>query len=223
MAELVWDEIDERVYQVGVDRGVICHIDPIPGVAWNGLVSVQENEREEIEDIYFNGMKVYGVTHYKDYSAEVSAISYPKELFEYSGNLEMQSGFYIADQQPRQFNFSYRTRIGTPADQAEEHYKIHLVYNAIALPQGVSSKTLNNSGTVQIHKWKIETIPLSIHEPTFKAPSTSHFVIDTRKISEAALGYVEALLYGKDAPPEFEFTPWMWDPVYMYAGLLNAE
>jgi hypothetical protein len=46
MAELVWDEVGDRLYETGVDRGVL-YIPDAGGVyndavAWNGLTTVTE-------------------------------------------------------------------------------------------------------------------------------------------------------------------------------------
>jgi hypothetical protein len=48
MARLQWDQVGERVYETGVDHGVLYIPDTAPasttqGVVWNGLVSVSES------------------------------------------------------------------------------------------------------------------------------------------------------------------------------------
>ena len=42
MAVLVWDQVGERVYQTGVDHGVLYLHDGTVAV-WNGLVDVEES------------------------------------------------------------------------------------------------------------------------------------------------------------------------------------
>ena len=47
MTKLEWDKVDERLYEVGLDHGVL-YVPSTPGVydngfAWNGLVSLEED------------------------------------------------------------------------------------------------------------------------------------------------------------------------------------
>ena len=48
MATLVWDQVGERVYQTGVDRGVLFLQDGTVTV-WNGLTSVEESSGSELK------------------------------------------------------------------------------------------------------------------------------------------------------------------------------
>ena len=47
MAKLKWDQTGERLYETGVDRGVLYPADENgaypTGVAWNGLINVTES------------------------------------------------------------------------------------------------------------------------------------------------------------------------------------
>ena len=47
MVALMWDKTGERLYETGVDHGVLFQIDPageyVDGVAWNGLTAVTES------------------------------------------------------------------------------------------------------------------------------------------------------------------------------------
>ena len=45
MAQLVWDKAEDRIFELGVDRGVFFPKDGddyLPGVVWNGLINVIE-------------------------------------------------------------------------------------------------------------------------------------------------------------------------------------
>ena len=45
MAQLVWDKAEDRIFELGVDRGVFFPKDGdtyLPGVVWNGLINVTE-------------------------------------------------------------------------------------------------------------------------------------------------------------------------------------
>lgn len=218
MAALVWDEPEDKIYQTGVDKVVLYHqFPPINGAAWNGVTEIAETSRQEVEDVYFNGVKVYGITKRKDYSAEISAFSYPEELFKYSGNQEMSSGFYLGDQRPALFNMSYRTLIGSPTEGEEFAYKIHMVWNVLAVPKGRSSDTIGDSTDPVLFSWDIQTSPQQVYEPTFKYRPTSYMAIDSRKINATKLEELELMLYGGDDPA----FAWIWQVEPVISLLTN--
>ena len=56
MTALVWDQVGERLYETGVDRGVLY----LPGgsaVPWNGLISINEMVSREVKPYYIDGIK----------------------------------------------------------------------------------------------------------------------------------------------------------------------
>ena len=57
MTKLVWDQIGDRVYEAGVSNGVFYDENGV-GTAWNGLVEVIENALIELEESYFDGVKI---------------------------------------------------------------------------------------------------------------------------------------------------------------------
>ncbi len=48
MTRLVWDQLGDRVYETGLDRGVLYFTDG-GGVPWNGLTSVEERSTRDID------------------------------------------------------------------------------------------------------------------------------------------------------------------------------
>jgi hypothetical protein len=57
MPRLKWGAVGERVFEAGVDRGVL-YVDGADGVAWNGLISVSESPSGgELAEYYIDGIK----------------------------------------------------------------------------------------------------------------------------------------------------------------------
>ena len=56
MAVLTWDEVGERIYQTGVDHGVLYLQDGTVAV-WNGLIDVEESSNTELKSFYLDGVK----------------------------------------------------------------------------------------------------------------------------------------------------------------------
>ena len=59
MAVLTWDEVGKRVYQTGIDHGVL-YLQDGTVVAWNGLVDVEESLSTELKSIFSRWNKVFG-------------------------------------------------------------------------------------------------------------------------------------------------------------------
>ena len=64
MAVLTWDETGEKLYETGVKKAVLYVLDSNneykPGVAWNGISSIQESPSgAEPNDIYADDLNFY--------------------------------------------------------------------------------------------------------------------------------------------------------------------
>src|SRR4051794_22807589 len=113
MTAIVWDRLEDRRYETGIERGVIY---PVGGAAvpWNGLVSVGETKSREAKPYFQDGVKVLDRLIAPAYSAKISAFTYPDALEELAGNLKLAPGIDLHDQREGQFHLSYRTLIGNP-------------------------------------------------------------------------------------------------------------
>ena len=56
MAVLVWDKIGERIYQTGVDRGVLYLHDGTVVLGMD-LLDVEESSNSELKSFYLDGVK----------------------------------------------------------------------------------------------------------------------------------------------------------------------
>lgn len=193
MSRLNWDAIGERLYELGVDRGVL-YIDNGPGVEWNGLVSISEDiDGGEAKSFYIDGVKYLNRSAPEEFQATLEAYTYPEEFAVCDGTAALSTNGLYATQQARQsFGLAYRSRIGNDVKSVDFGYKIHLVYNALATPSSQSHETINDSMDPFNFSWTITTKAprLGGHKPT------SHFIIDSRTTPTPLLEEIEGILYG---------------------------
>ena len=197
MSQIVWDEIGKRLYETGVDRGVLYPQDntgsyPL-GVAWNGLSSVTESPSgAEPTPIYADNIKYLNLMSKEEFGASIEAYTYPEEFEECDGSAEIAPGVSIGQQSRKLFGLSYRTKIGNDIEGDRLGYKIHLVYGALAAPSERAYQTINETPEAITFSWEITTTPVSVgnFEPT------ASLTIDSTKVDEAKLEALEDILYG---------------------------
>lgn len=195
MSRLTWGADSDRIYEAGVDRGVL-YIAGQPGVPWNGLKSVVENPSGgSPEPYYLDGLKYANVATAEEFNATLEAYSSPIEFAPCDGSVQLASGLFATQQPRKSFGLSYRTKVGDGISGLGVGHKIHLVYNALAEPSSRANNSQGQSTTPLALSWSISTRPpVGIgYKPT------AHLVIDTREISSILLAELEVILYGDEA------------------------
>jgi hypothetical protein len=191
MTKLSWGTPGERFYETGVDRGVLF-VDN-NGVAWNGLVSVQEKaDGGEPQPFYIDGFKYLQIASAEDFSATIQAFSAPREFGPCDGATELYAGLTVKQQKRKQFGFSYRNKVGNDTVGSDLGYKIHIVYNALAAPSEREHKSITDSPDPVTLSWEISTNP----PPATGFRPTAHFVVDTRRAYGPDVTALEDILYG---------------------------
>ncbi len=205
MSRLVWDKIGERLYETGVDRGVLYPMSADgsypKGVAWNGLTSVSESPSgAESNPIYADNLKYLDLRSDEEFGFTIGAYTYPDEFAECDGSAEPVEGLEITQQARSAFGFSYRSLIGNDTEGRDYGYKLHLVYNAMANPSEKERSTVNDSPEAGEFSWECSTTPVVIAaiNPKTSKPyrPTAHLVVNSTKIGAEKLAALEALLYG---------------------------
>lgn len=192
MAPLVWDKVGDRIYQTGIDRGVLYL--PDVAVVWNGLVSIEEKFSQDRKSYYLDGVKYLENQLAGDYSAQLKAFTYPNEFEQILGvDADPQKrGVFIHDQKAGSFNLSYRTRIGDDVSGVNRGYKIHLLYNLIASPDTNAYDSLNAQSSPILFSWGLSGTP----EVAVGYRPTSHISLDSTKMAPGLLSDLEYMLYG---------------------------
>lgn len=197
MAEIVWDQTGERVYETGVDHGVLYIPDAVgvynTGFPWNGLVSVTESPSgAEATPQYADNIKYLNLVSAEEFGATVEAFTYPDEFAQCDGTASPAAGLFIGQQRRKSFGLAYRTKVGNDIDATDYGYKLHLIYGALAAPTEKAYTTINDSPEAITFSWEVTTTPVDV--PGFKP--AAQLTLDSTKVSSAKMAEVEALLYG---------------------------
>lgn len=197
MSKLVWDQFGKRLYETGVDHGVLYPIQTggvySKGVAWNGLTAVTESPSgADVNDIYADNMKYLGLVGAEKFGATVEAYTYPDEFAECDGSVELVKGATIGQQNRKVFGMVYRTVIGNDVDGNEHGYKLHLIYGATAAPSEKAYNTINEDPEAITFSWELSTTPVNVtgHKPT------ASLTIDSTKADPTKLAELEKILFG---------------------------
>lgn len=196
---LRWDQIGERLYETGVDRGVLYIPDSsghyLEGYAWNGLVSVSESPTgAEVTPQYADNIKYLNLVSREEFGATIEAFTYPDEFAQFDGSAEPSPGVLIGQQNRGTFGLAYRTQVGNDVVHTDYGYKLHLIYGAMASPTEKAYGTVNESPEALTFSWELSTVPVEVNN--YKP--TASLVIDSTKVDLAKLQELEAILYGVD-------------------------
>lgn len=194
MAVLEWDKVGKRFYQSGLDRGVL-YLQDGTTVPWNGLISIEESSTSELKAYHLDGVKYLEILTPGDFIGKLKAYTYPEEFDVVNGIGDVAPGLSYYNQPPKSFNLSYRTRIGNDIKGIEYGYKIHILYNVRANPDGHSFGTLGESGAqTSEFSWTLTGIP--VKSAGFKP--TVHVSIDSTKTPAYIMEILESKLYGTE-------------------------
>lgn len=199
---LSWDQAGERLYETGVDRGVLYIPDVAgvynDGVAWNGLTSVAESPTgADTNAQYADNIKYLNLVAKEEFEATLEAFTYPDEFAQFDGAAELQPGVQVGQQTRTPFGLCYRTLLGDDLQGTDLGYKLHIIYNALAAPTEKSYETVNESPEAITFSWELTTTPVAV---TGYKPTAS-VVIDSTKVNGADLTALEVILYGDDVAP----------------------
>lgn len=194
MASLTWDEIGERVFQTGVDHGVL-YLQDGTAVVWNGLINIEESVENELKSFYLDGIKYLESMSPKGFVGKLKAFTYPDEFDSVNGIAEMVPGLSLHEQPSKSFSLSYRTKIGNDIDGIDHGYKIHILYNIIANPDNYSFDTFDDSSAKPIEfSWTLTGTPPKID----RFRPTVHISINSTKTDPEIMQTLENSLYGSD-------------------------
>lgn len=198
MTRLMWDQVGERIYEYGVNYGVLYIPNNVGvydiGYAWNGLVSVTESPSgAESNKQYADNIQYLNLISAELFGATLEAFTYPDEFGQCDGTLSPEPGVNVGQQSRKAFGLSYRTRVGNDLLGTDFGYKIHLVYGATAAPSEKAYATINESPEAITFSWEISTIPV---DAGVSYKPTALITIDSTQVNSTALATLEDILYG---------------------------
>lgn len=200
MPKLLWDQTGQRLYETGVNKGVLypqASTGLYPkGVAWNGLTAVTESPSgAEATPLYADNIKYLNLMSAEEFGATIEAYMYPDEFAACNGEAELTAGVSIGQQARTSFGLSYQTIVGNDVDSNAHGYKIHLIYGALAAPSEKAYATVNDSPEAITFSWEVTTTPVEVSG--FKPTAT--LVIDSTKVEAEKMAAIEAILYGSES------------------------
>lgn len=196
---LSWDGVGEKVYETGVDRGVLYIPDPVTGaydegVPWNGLVSVTETPSgAEANPQYADNIKYLNLYSAEEFGGTIEAFTWPDEFDQFDGLANPFPGVAVGGQDRKSFGLCYRTLVGNDVEENGFGYKLHLVYGCKAAPSEKAYTTINDSPEPITFSWELTTTPVAV---TGLARPTSIITITSNEVDADALADLEDFLYG---------------------------
>ena len=199
MSKIVWDDTGKKLFETGVDRGVLYKRDTngayTNGVAWNGLTAVNESPSgAEPTNLWADNTKYLSIVGAEEFGCSIEAYTYPDEFAECDGSAELTTGVTIGQQNRKSFGFCYRTLLGNDVAGDSYGYKLHLLYGCLASPSEKGYSTKNDSPDAITFSWDITTTPV----PVTGFKPTACLTIDSTKVDKDKLAALEAILYGSD-------------------------
>lgn len=185
MTVLTWDDRD---YEAGVDRGAF-YASSVPGVPWNGLISVEEAPVvNSVQSLFLDGVNFLNVLTGRYFVAQVTAFAAPRKFLEYAGEKAVIPGFRLAQQPKNRFGFSYRVL-------KANGYNLHLAFNCVATQSDRPNATISDSTEPNEYTWEFNATPV----PVTGYKPTAHFIVDSERADPDTLNDLENILYGTPA------------------------
>ena len=200
MARLTWDNSSERYFETGISHAVLYLMNDDgtyeDGVAWNGLIRVSEKHGGgEAIHVYADGQPFTDIYEYETFNATIESYTYPDEFMLCDGFYPDADGaLYFSLQDRKHFGLCYQTISGNDTEGTEFGHKLHILYDCIAIPSEHEWSTINDSFDLSTFSWDITTACIDYSD--FKP--TPLVVIDSTKITKAAIGKIESYLYGSN-------------------------
>lgn len=202
MSVLEWDKTGERLYETGVDHGVLYQVDMageyVDGVAWNGLTAVTDAPTgAESNKQYADNITYLNLISAEEWGGTIEAFMFPEEFNQNDGQGTPTPGVSVSQQRRRTFGFTWRTRLGNDIEGTDYGYKLHLAWGCLASPSEKSYATINDSPEAITFSWEVTTTPVAVgtiggteYKPTAK------MTIDSTKVDPVKLAALEQVLYG---------------------------
>lgn len=196
---LAWDQVGERKFETGIDRGVLYIPDAggayIDGVPWNGLTTVTEKPTGASPNKkYADNIPYLNLYSAEEFGATIEAITFPNEFEQFDGVAIPTPGIAVGQQTRRSFGLCYRSLVGNDITGIDFGYKLHLVYGCTASPSERAYSTVNDSPDTIAFSWDVATQPVAV--PGLK-PSAI-ITVDSTEVSGARLADLEDILYGAE-------------------------
>lgn len=197
MSEIVWDVLEEREFDQGVEKGVLydgVNGTYVDGVPWNGLVSVtQSPSGAEPNKQYASNIVYVNLISLEEFSATIEAFMAPDKFDKYNGIGKTANGMQVGQQTRGVFAFSWVTGRGNAADP-EAGYIINIAYGCQASPTELAHTTKNDTPELATMSFGLSTTPIAA--PGFKPTALVKIDSTDPDVDPGNLADLETILYG---------------------------
>lgn len=194
MTRLQWGNPYQRLFEAGVDQGVL-YVGDNAGVPWVGLRAVNEARAGgEPKKRYHDGLMISNHASREEFEGSIEAFTYPVQFEPCDGVTKMENGLRATRQRRKSFGLCYRTKVGSVLQELGFAYKLHVIYNLHAEPSDRKFATLSADTSPSIFEWDVSARP----ERVIGLIPTAHFIIDSRDVPTELMSVVEGILYGTD-------------------------
>lgn len=205
MSRIKWDQIGERKFKTGVDRGVLYpQVNGAypEGVPWNGLTNITMTPSgAEDNALYADNMKYLNLKSAEELGLTIECYFYPDEWAQCNGEAALVEGVMLGQQARKPFGLAFRNRLGNDTAGDDYGYEIHLVYGCSASPSEQSNATVNDSPEAATFSYDVTTTPIAIEstdEDGKQFRPVASVTIDSTKVAPEKLAALEEIIYGKD-------------------------
>lgn len=226
MTKVTWDLVGQRLYETGVDRGVLYKPNGAGvydvGYGWNGLTSVTESPSGAESNKQYADNQVYvNLISAEEFNGTIEAFMYPPEFAEHDGTAMPQPGVAVGQQTRKVFGLSFRTILGNDLESNDYGYKLHLLYGLQAAPSEKAYNTVNDSPELTAFSWDVSSTPVTVGtvNSVFYKP-TSQITITSKDVDQTVLAALEDLLYGTSGTDPS--LPLPADVLSMFAGTITG-
>lgn len=206
MAKLLWDQVGERLYETGTEKGVLYPQAKTgeygAGVAWNGLIAVRQSpDGADETEIYADNIKYLSLTSQEEFKGSIEAYTYPEEFAQHDGSKELTPGVYVGQQARRPFGLSYLTQIGNDTEYEDYGQKLHLIYGAKVAPSQRDYETINDTPDAITFSWDFTTTPQQVKTEGVRPSAV--LTIDSTKVDAEDWKTLLEMVHGtEDKEPE---------------------
>lgn len=206
MAKLLWDQVGERLYETGTEKGVLYPQAKTgeyeAGVAWNGLIAVRQSpDGADETEIYADNIKYLSLTSQEEFKGSIEAYTYPEEFAQHDGSKELAPGVYVGQQARRPFGLSYLTQIGNDTEYEDYGQKLHLIYGAKVAPSQRDYETINDTPDAITFSWDFTTTPQQVETEGVRPSAV--LTIDSTKVDAEDWKTLLEMVHGtEDEEPE---------------------
>lgn len=202
MAEIVWDELDERWFERGVSKGVFYPLLAgayTGGVAWNGLTNVTASPSgAEPNKQYADNINYVTLMSAEEWAGTIECFTFPPEFLPCLGFKKSTNGAQMGGQGRDMFGFVWRSEKGNAEDQ-EAGYVLNLVYGLQASPSEQADNTVNDSPELKALSFSVSStaVPYAAGKPVsiIRVDSTDP------DVTPEGLAALEEVLFGATATP----------------------